>query len=277
MHRNAKSTLLITALAALAAPTWAEEPEEAAPASGNVVSVYDGDTFTLSTGDKVRVMWINTPELRPAEAYGEDARELTEGFVTGENLTLTYGETTRDGYGRLLGGVWVGGASLAEALTEKGLAHLFLIPPIGDDTPLDTLLSAQSRARAAGIGIWSTDRYQGTLHITSFHANARGDDRENINGEYLRVCNITAEPLDLAGYRLSDAQGGSWLLPSMTLPAGHTVKIHSGVGESNADPMEQLTIYLGSDQPVWNNNYDRAVLYDPMGRVMDARLHKPKR
>ena len=40
-----------------------------------VVDVYDGDTVTLSTGDKVRLRWVNAPELQPQEAYGLEARE----------------------------------------------------------------------------------------------------------------------------------------------------------------------------------------------------------
>jgi endonuclease YncB( thermonuclease family) len=263
------------ALLLLAAPLYAQDPASPAPTSAQVVSVYDGDTFTLDTGDKVRVMWINTPELKPLEDYGVEAREATEAFVGGGYVDLTYGGAERDGYGRLLGQVSVNGRWLAEDLIEKGLAHVFLIPPVGDDTPVEALLAAQARARAANRGIWSTERYQGTLHITSFHANADGDDRDNVNGEYLRVANVTTEPVNLDGYRLHDASGNSWILPPLTLPAGYTVKIHSGVGEHGVDPMEQLTIYLGSETPIWNNDYDRATLYDRYGRVMDSKLHKP--
>lgn len=259
-------------LFALALPALAQD----APTTGQVVSVYDGDTFTLSTGDKVRVMWINTPELKPLEDYGIEARDATEAFVSTGSVSLSYGGAERDGYGRLLGQVSVEGRWLAEDLIEKGLAHLFLIPPVGDETPVETLLAAQDRARAANRGIWSTERYQGTVHITSFHANADGDDRENVNGEYLRVCNVTSEPLSLDGYRISDASGNSWLLPPVVIPAGHTVKIHSGVGEDNYDAKEQLAIHLGSESPIWNNEYDRATLYDRYGRVMDAKIHKPK-
>jgi len=261
----------------LGAPAFAQDaPPAPAPSEGQVVSVYDGDTFTLSDGDKVRVMWVNTPELKPMEAYGIEARQVAESFVSGGIVQLTYGGAQRDGYGRLLGQVAVDGKWLAEELIEKGYAHLFLIPPVGADTPVELLLAAQERARASGRGIWSTDRYQGTVHITSFHANADGDDRENINGEYLRVCNVTAEALNLDGYRISDASGNSWLLPPVVLPAGHTVKIHSGAGDDNYDSKEQLSIHLGSETPIWNNDYDRATLYDRYGRVMDAKLHKPK-
>ena len=243
----------------------------AAPEVATVVSVYDGDTFTLATGDKVRLQWINTPELRPAEAYGIEARDAAESFLASGKVTLTYGSVERDGYGRLLAAAAVDDRWLAEHLLEQGLGHLFLIPPV-DGVDIDALLAAQTHR-----GIWSTDRYQGTLHITSFHANASGDDRENINGEYLRVCNVSARPVNVDGYRIADASGSSWVFPSMVVPPGHTFKIHSGVGEAQLDPRSQLAIFLGNDMPIWNNKYDRAVIYDRFGRVMDAREHKPKK
>lgn len=46
------------------------------PATAVVTSVYDGDTFTLDTGDRVRLRWVNTPELKPAEDYGIEAKTL---------------------------------------------------------------------------------------------------------------------------------------------------------------------------------------------------------
>lgn len=252
--------------AALAAP----------PQTASVVSVYDGDTFTLDTGDKVRLQWINTPELRPSEPYGIEARDAAEAFLGDKPLQMTYGAVERDSYGRLLGAPQVDGKWLAEHLLEQGLGHVFLIPPVGNAVDVEILLAAQERARGANRGIWSTDRYQGALHITSFHANASGDDRENVNGEYLRVCNVTGRPVNLDGFRIADASGNSWTLPSLILPAGHTFKLHSGVGEHQTDPKSQLAVYLGNQSPIWNNKYDRAVLYDRYGRVLDAREHAPK-
>jgi endonuclease YncB( thermonuclease family) len=247
-----------------------------APPTARVVSVYDGDTFTLDTGDKVRLQWINTPELRPSEPYGIEAREAADAFLGGKEVTLIYGAVKKDGYGRLLAAAQVDGRWLAEHLLELGLGHLFLIPPVEDSVDVQALIAAQERARSANRGIWSTDRYQGSLHITSFHANAPGDDRENINGEYLRICNLTPKALNLDGFRIADASGNSWTFPPMIVPPGHTFQVHSGVGDNQVDAKSQLAIYLGSGRPVWNNKYDRAVIYDRYGRVMDAREHKPK-
>jgi endonuclease YncB( thermonuclease family) len=241
------------------------------PSSATVTSVYDGDTMTLSTGDRVRLKWVNTPELKPPEAYAVEAREATKAFVSGKVVDLRYGATTRDGYGRLVAGLFVDDKSLAEHLLELGLGHLFVIPP--DETDLRPFIAAQERARKARRGLWSTPEFQGVLHITSFHANADGDDRENVNGEYLRVCNISAETVDLAGFRIADISGNSWEFPKLLLPPGNTVKVFSGMGDLQADPNEQLAIYLGNAGPIWNNKEDRATIYDRFGRAVDSRTH----
>ena len=247
-----------------------------APTKATVSSVYDGDTFTLDTGDKVRVGGVNTPELRPLEAYGVEAREATEGFVTGKDVTLVYGSVERDSYGRLVAWVEVEGEPLADHLLRAGVAHVFLIPPV-ETGDVESMLAAQAEAQQARRGIWSTEGYTSTLHMTSFHANAPGDDRENVNGEYLRVCNITGESLNLDGYRITDASGNSWTFPDLVLPAGHTVKIHSGVGEHQTDPSSQLAIYLGSPVPIWNNKSDVATIFDRYDKVVDRREHAVKK
>jgi micrococcal nuclease len=276
------------ALAALllgAGVAWAAEPsidpdvfeisgDKPIPAEAAVVSVYDGDTLTLDTRDKVRLRWVNTPELRPPEEYGAEARDLVSSLVLQKRVSLlTSGG--RDGYGRLLSGVVVDGKNLSVALLEAGLAHVFIIPP--DNTDLKPLFSAQSRARAARRGIWSTVRYAGALHITSFHANADGDDRENVNGEYLRICNISDQPLDLAGYRIADISGRNWEIPAAIIPVGHTFKLHSGRGAQAVDSAAQISLYLGSSDPIWNNGSDRATIYDRFGRVVDSRDHAVER
>jgi endonuclease YncB( thermonuclease family) len=243
----------------------------AAPVS--VTSVYDGDTFTLGDGTKVRLAAVNTPELRPSEAYGLEARNVAEAFLKGARVELDPDPPT-DSYGRMISQAYVNGAGLSEHLTELGLAHVFIIPPVPDFHDIPALLAAQNRAKAANRGIWSTERYRGDLHITSFHANAAGDDRKNINGEYLRLCNITDKALNVDGFWLTDATGGQWMFPAVTIPAGHTVKVHSGKGQHAVDPREQLAIYLGNDRPIWNNRQDRATLYDRFGRVSDVRVHE---
>ena len=50
---------------------------EMPPSHGRIISVYDGDTYTLSDGSKIRLRGVNTPELRPKEEFGIEARILS--------------------------------------------------------------------------------------------------------------------------------------------------------------------------------------------------------
>lgn len=242
------------------------------PTEARVVDVYDGDTCTLANGDRVRFRWINTPELRPEEAFADEAREALASRVLGKRITLHYGNPVRDKYDRLVADVRLDGESIALALLREGVAHIMMLPPYEEG--LEYLFEAQTEAREAERGIWGHDRYQGVLHITSFHANASGNDRRYPENEYLRVCNISDEPVSTQGYQISDIRGRTYSIPAVTIPPGHTVEIHSGTGEHQVDPKGQLSVYLGTDGPVWNNLKDRATLYDAGGEVVDTRLHE---
>lgn len=245
-----------------------------APKRATIVAVYDGDTFTLDTGDKVRLAGANTPELKPKEKFGIEARDSASRLLLNKRVELSYGAVQRDGYGRLIASVKQGEVDTATHLIEQGYAHVFLIPPETLDTK--PMLEAQKRAKEAKKGLWSIDRYQSELHMTSFHANAPGDDNQNINGEYIRVCNIATEPVNLKGYYITDISGHTFEFPDLTVPAGHTFKVFSGKGTHQADPSKQLEVYLGSDRPVWNNSHDKATIYNPDNKIQDFRVHKPK-
>jgi endonuclease YncB( thermonuclease family) len=244
------------------------------PAKARAIKVYDGDTITLDGGQRVRLLWVNTPELRPMEAYAEEARDAAFAFVAGKDLIIECSSNRIDKYGRLVASVKVGETYLAEHLLDLGLGHVMLLPPFEGE--LDFLFAAQRRAREARRGIWKDKRYQGRMHITSFHANAPGDDRVNLHGEYSRVVNISDEPVSLEGWRVQDLSKHSFDLPPIVVPPGYSVEIRSGQGEHQGDPTQQLVVYLGNTKPLWSNKRDMLTLYNPQGKVEDERLHAPK-
>ena len=137
------SILLLTISVALA---------KDAPNRAIVVAVYDGDTFTLDNGDKVRLRGVNTPELRPKERFGIEARDAARELLLNETVWLTYGETKRDSYGRLIASVRTKDQDVGAHLLGLGLGHLFLIPPEGVDVP--AYLKEQAKAKSKNIGIW---------------------------------------------------------------------------------------------------------------------------
>ena len=252
-------------------PAYAEPPP---PTTGTIIAVYDGDTYTLSSGEKIRLRGANTPELKPPEAFGIEARDAVANLILNQPVNLSYGDVSRDGYGRLIASVEVKNQDVAEFILKEGLGHAFFIPPEKLDTP--KLLLAQKEAQQNHKGIWSIERYQSDLHMTSFHANAPGNDNNFVNGEYIRVTNITDHTLDLSEYYITNLSGAKWDFPKMELPAGNTVKIFSGTGWHQRNPEKQLEIYLGSHRPIWDNEHDRATIYNRSNKVQDSREHQPK-
>lgn len=244
------------------------------PNRATVVAVYDGDTFTLNTGEKVRLRGVNTPELRPKEKFGIEARDAAKEILLNQPVWLTYGEVKEDSYGRLIASVRTKDTDIGEHLLKKGLGHVFLIPP--EEVDVESYLAAQMVAKKNRDGIWSLSRYDSDFHFTSFHANAAGNDRKNVNGEYLRICNISQKEQSTGSLSIRNIKGLSFQLDDIVIPAGHTVKLHSGRGTNQSNPSRQLELYLGSNSPIWSNDHDRATLSDTSGKVHDSRLHKPK-
>ena len=115
------------------------------PKTGVIIAVYDGDTFTLSNGDKIRLVGVNTPELRPKEEFGLAARDAVADILINEEVYLTYGAVPRDSYGRLIASVRTEDTDIGEFLLREGLGHLFLIPPEGIDR--EKYLQAQKTLR----------------------------------------------------------------------------------------------------------------------------------
>lgn len=246
-----------------------------APRHSRCIRVVDGDTLVLEGDERVRLLNVNTPEKK--EPFGPEAGQFTRDFTLMKEVDLVYSASTeRDHYGRLLAEVYVDGHSLAEALLAQGLAHVFLVAPGLPPANADVLMQTQARARAEKRNVWATDRYSGTLHITSFHANARGNDKENLMGEYLRVANLTGAPLDVSGYTLTNAEGRVLTLPAMVIPAGYSFQIISGRGVANADPTRgPLQVFWGSDWPIFLNSGDSATLRDAQGTVLDRVVYAP--
>ena len=149
-------------------------------------------------------------------------------------MKISYGTVKVDGYGRLIASVESeDGKDVATELLRLGYGHVFLIPP--DTLETTEMFKAQMQAKAEKKGVWSTDRYIGEIHITSFHANGPGVDEKWVNGEYLRLCNVSDTDINIKGYTIRNNSGRSEF-PDMNLPAGLTIKLHSGRGRHQKYP-----------------------------------------
>jgi len=97
--------------------------------SNKVTRVIDGDTFELETGEKVRLICIDTPETGNSGA--EEAKEFLESLVLGKSVKLEKDVSETDQYGRLLRYVYVNDIFVNKEIVQKGYGTVFRY---GNDT-----------------------------------------------------------------------------------------------------------------------------------------------
>jgi len=234
-----------------------------------VKRVVDGDTIVLDDGRHVRYVGINTPEC--GEPFWGEAKDYNARKVEGKVVTLKFGQITEDKYGRILAYVTVGEDMVNAHLLKAGWAHLFVLEPI---TYYDYFRRLQEEARARGLGIWGKNGFTGPLKITRLNANAEGDDRYNLNGEYVRICNISPSDQDLKGFSLSDREGHRYIFPRAFLRPGYTALLLTGAGRDIVTGADQLSFYWDSPYPIWNNKGDQASLRDPQSQLIDTVIYR---
>ena len=88
---------------------------------GKVVSVYDGDTITVLSGNtqhKIRLEGIDTPESK--QPFGNKAKQAMSGMVFGKKVKVVWKK--KDRYGRALGHVYVNGKWTNLQMIKQGMA-----------------------------------------------------------------------------------------------------------------------------------------------------------
>ncbi|MBX5480246.1 MAG: thermonuclease family protein [Myxococcaceae bacterium] len=127
---------------------------ECGPSSGVVADVHDGDTITLESGEKIRYLMIDAPEVgSDAECYGNEARDFNASLVLAQTVTLRYDQTCTDRFGRLLAYVFLDGREVNTLMVERGYACVLHIPPNGDDRAQE-FETLEDQASSEGKGLW---------------------------------------------------------------------------------------------------------------------------
>ena len=91
-----------------------------------ITSCYDGDTCTSSTGEKIRLACIDTPELRGKRAEpvtAKAARDYLRELVVGRQVTVR--RITTDRYGRTVAELFVNGSNVQQQLVASGHASIY--------------------------------------------------------------------------------------------------------------------------------------------------------
>ena len=123
-----------------------------------VTEVVDGDTIRLNTGETVRYIGINAPEIAhknsKPQCFGVQATDENTRLVLNKRVTLMPDVSDKDKYGRLLRFVWVGNIFVNQLLIRQGFATTDTVPP--DLGYKQIFLDAQLQAKQEHLGLWKT-------------------------------------------------------------------------------------------------------------------------
>ncbi len=259
-----------------------------------ITRIVDGDTvefeYENGTQDTARLLGVDTPEVHTANDpeefegvpnddsganclrdWGHKASEFGRTELAGKQVTvfLDPNEGPRDRYDRLLVYVRDDGNLFNYQLVKQGYARVY----DSEFSKRDRFYSAESSAQRGKVGLWECREGSGASTTTSdatgltvarIHADADGNDHDNLNDEYVVLQNSGNDALDVSGWIVSDDSGHTYRIPTGTsLKPGASVTLYTGSGSDSA-----TKLYWGSDSAVWNNGGDTVLVRTADGTVV---------
>lgn len=128
-----------------------------------VVKVVDGDTIKLESGETVRYLGMDAPEIyefdnkgnrwvKRDNCYSEEAMNRNKELVNGKTVRLGRDISDKDRYGRLLRYVWIDTDMVNMELVRGGFATAITVPP---DTKYEKqIFEVEKEAKEEGRGLW---------------------------------------------------------------------------------------------------------------------------
>ena len=122
-----------------------------------ITSITDGDTIKLSDGTSVRLLQIDSPELRDNECYATEAQKALAKLINRSgkiSLTTDPNLDEVDRYGRLLRYLFIGKRNINLEMVRIGAAAPYFYR---SERGLysEKLIKAAQSARANSRGLWS--------------------------------------------------------------------------------------------------------------------------
>lgn len=139
-------------------PSPESKKQTTTPEGITVVSVVDGDTLKISSGEVVRLIGIDSPETK-APYYIEAKSKLTE-LTLHKKVRLEKDISEVDRYGRLLRYIYVGDLFINLEMVKQGHATAYTYPP--DVKYSEQFVAAEKEARSAKRGLWSSSAFSTT-------------------------------------------------------------------------------------------------------------------
>ena len=223
-----------------------------------VSKVIDGDTIELKTGETVRLLGINTPEIGQP-CYEEATNRLKE-LIEGKQIRLESDVVDKDQYGRLLRHVFIDNTFVNLVMVREGYAHVYIVQP--NVNYENEMYDAQTSAIYEEGCMWKKPTPESgenicdnrCIGIDYFHWNAEGNDCDNLNDEYVKFKNNCSYSCDMTGWTVKDESSRDpYTFPSFVLESEAMVTLYTGCG-SNTNAELYWCSSGSSCNAIWNNN-----------------------
>lgn len=146
-----------------------------------VKRVIDGDTFILDSGERVRLVGINSPDLK--DVFGLESKKYLSELIEGKEVDLISDtiSSNSDIYKRLLRYVYINNVDINHKMIYDGYAFAFLKHKFQKES---NYKEAQIIARNNSSGIWGKSK--DFIQIDSLGENVSKDTTNIENRAYLK-------------------------------------------------------------------------------------------
>jgi micrococcal nuclease len=121
-----------------------------------VARIIDGDTIELEGGDRLRLLAIDTPES--GEPLHDEAAAMLRRLALGKTARIEFAGRRRDGYGRLLGYLFIDTVYINKVVIDSGMGYVYLFKDSDLDSPeIERLIDAQLGAMDRDVGLWAIE------------------------------------------------------------------------------------------------------------------------
>ena len=146
--------------------------------------IVDGDTYETSSGLKIRIIGVNTPEVfGKAQYYGREASNFSKKQLENQTVYLFRDVSDTDKYGRKLRYLFIQNDPVMfnETLLMEGYANTMTIPP--DVMFAEKFVKLERESKANNKGLWGENRNSSSTQESCTNPKIKG----NINSRNEKI------------------------------------------------------------------------------------------
>ncbi len=217
---------------------------------GIVKRAVDGDTIELQTGEKVRLLGINTPEK--GEEYSLEAKEFLEKELLNKSVVLRFGKEKADLYNRTLAYVFVEKENINQKIISKGFANAYF--PSGKDAYSESFLREWENCVNNNINYCEKSK--------NICAQCIALKELSCTEQKIILRNICGIKCDLTSWQIKDEGRKKFVFPEFVLEPNNEIEVVVGKNHSDKDFIWEKETY------VWTETGDTAFLRDEKNKIV---------